>query len=838
MSHGESLHSLERPAASGANTKPLPLGPSPKTDRVLRPVLLSLVILAVCMEIFAQLAQKGNLIGDLLEAILILLSLSLWGVTGFVILSLLKDNERLKRVLVLAVCLLLFSQTLSLTDEIQSLDTVPLFGRDSPLNNSVESASQVLGLGLLLISIYFSLLRVNEVRNRLDSDRKELSEEIQRRERIEEELRESEKRYRDLYENANDIIYTIDLKGNFTAVNKTTEEITGYSQSEALQLNIADVVAPDHQERVWKNIGRRVAGEDPEDKYELDILAKDGTRIPVEVSTRLIKSDGRPTGIQGVARDIRERKKSEAELRESEARFRSYFELPLVGIAISSPEKKWLEVNDKMCEILGYSREEMLGLTWAEITHPDDLAGNVELFERTLAGELPHYSLEKRFVRKDGAVVFVRISARPVLSSNNTPQYFVGIFEDITKQKRAEEERLQLEERIQQTQKMESLGVLAGGIAHDFNNLLMGVLGHASVALRALPDTSPAIDSVRQIETAALRAADLAKQMLAYSGKGRFLLQPIDLNELVEEMAHLLEVSISKGAILKYNFALNLPAVEGDITQLRQVIMNLITNASEAIDGKSGVITVCTGATECDEAYLNHSYIQDDLPKGMYVYLEVTDTGCGMSKETVEKIFDPFYTTKFTGRGLGLSALLGIIRGHKGAIRVYSEKGKGTTMKILLPCSGKPAESVNYRETSLIHAQLEGTVLLVDDEETVRIVAKDMLEECGLEVLTACDGREAVDLFRTHQDKIALVLLDMTMPHMDGEETFREIKRMDNEAQIILSSGYNEQEVTDRFAGKGLAGFIQKPYRISALLEKVYDVLKPDRTKEELAGKL
>ena len=422
---------MERPAASGANTKPLPLGPSPKTDRVLRPVLLSLVILAVCMEIFAQLAQKGNLIGDLLEAILILLSLSLWGVTGFVILSLLKDNERLKRVLVLAVCLLLFSQTLSLTDEIQSLDTVPLFGRDSPLNNSVESASQVLGLGLLLISIYFSLLRVNEVRNRLDSDRKELSEEIQRRERIEEELRESEKRYRDLYENANDIIYTIDLKGNFTAVNKTTEEITGYSQSEALQLNIADVVAPDHQERVWKNIGRRVAGEDPEDKYELDILAKDGTRIPVEVSTRLIKSDGRPTGIQGVARDIRERKKSEAELRESEARFRSYFELPLVGIAISSPEKKWLEVNDKMCEILGYSREEMLGLTWAEITHPDDLAGNVELFERTLAGELPHYSLEKRFVRKDGAVVFVRISARPVLSSNNTPQYFVGIFEDI-----------------------------------------------------------------------------------------------------------------------------------------------------------------------------------------------------------------------------------------------------------------------------------------------------------------------------------------------------------------------------------------------------------------------
>ena len=168
---------------------------------------------------------------------------------------------------------------------------------------------------------------------------------------------------------------------------------------------------------------------------------------------------------------------------------------------------------------------------------------------------------------------------------------------------------------------MESLGVLAGGIAHDFNNLLMGVLGHASVALRALPDTSPAIDSVRQIETAALRAADLAKQMLAYSGKGRFLLQPIDLNELVEEMAHLLEVSISKGAILKYNFALNLPAVEGDITQLRQVIMNLITNASEAIDGKSGVITVCTGATECDETYLNHSYIQDDLPKGMYVLL-------------------------------------------------------------------------------------------------------------------------------------------------------------------------------------------------------------------------
>ena len=188
-------------------------------------------------------------------------------------------------------------------------------------------------------------------------------------------------------------------------------------------------------------------------------------------------------------------------------------------------------------------------------------------------------------------------------------------------------------------------------------------------------------------------------------------------------------------------------------------------------------------------------------------YLEVTDTGCGMSKETVEKIFDPFYTTKFTGRGLGLSALLGIIRGHKGAIRVYSEKGKGTTMKILLPCSGKPAESVNYRETSLIHAQLEGTVLLVDDEETVRIVAKDMLEECGLEVLTACDGREAVDLFRTHQDKIALVLLDMTMPHMDGEETFREIKRMDNEAQIILLQRLQRARGNRPLCREGACGF-------------------------------
>jgi CheY-like chemotaxis protein/two-component sensor histidine kinase len=313
--------------------------------------------------------------------------------------------------------------------------------------------------------------------------------------------------------------------------------------------------------------------------------------------------------------------------------------------------------------------------------------------------------------------------------------------------------------------------------------------------------------------------------MLAYSGKGRFVIEAVNINEVVEEMAHLLQISISKKVVLKYNFAEALPAIEADATQIGQVIMNLITNASEAIGEKSGTVSLSTGAMECDKGYLKDTYLAEDIGEGMFVYVEVSDSGEGMNEDTLGKIFDPFFTTKFTGRGLGLAAVHGIARGHGGAIKVNSEPGRGTIFKVLFPALDLPAKQSKKETGKDADWRGSGTVLLVDDEETVRTVGKTMLETMGFDVLMAADGHEAVEKFREHPDGIALVLLDLTMPRMNGEEAFREIRLIKDDARVILSSGYDEQEATDHFADKGLAGFVQKPYKYLALMEKIRSVL-------------
>jgi PAS domain S-box-containing protein len=402
------------------------------------------------------------------------------------------------------------------------------------------------------------------------------------------------------------------------------------------------------------------------------------------------------------------------------------------------------------------------------------------------------------------------------------------ILRDSSERRRAEDERLKFLSQIQQTQKLESLGVLAGGIAHDFNNLLMAVLGHADLALDALPSSSDARDDLAEIRRAAQRATELCKQMLAYSGKGRFVIQPVEPQKVVEEMLHMLRVSISKNAILKLNFSPNLPSIDADASQLRQVIMNLVVNASEAISERSGVITLTTGAMDCDRHYLSEAWLDEQLPEGMYVFIEVADTGAGMDPETRSRIFDPFFTTKFTGRGLGLAAVLGIVRGHRGAIKVYSELGRGTTFKVLFPVS----QRAEVREaTSPVRGMYEGkgTVLLVDDDESVRAVGRKMLERIGFSVVIAADGSEAIARFRERADDIICAIVDLTMPHVDGAETFRELRRMRPGVRVILSSGYNEQDVTQRFVGKGLAGFIQKPYQLSTLVAVLKEVLEKGR---------
>ncbi len=391
--------------------------------------------------------------------------------------------------------------------------------------------------------------------------------------------------------------------------------------------------------------------------------------------------------------------------------------------------------------------------------------------------------------------------------------------------RREEEARLVLEKQIQQAQKLESLGVLAGGIAHDFNNILTGVLGNASLAMAQLPPGSPVREDIEQVERAARWAAELTQQMLAYSGKGRFIVEPLDLAKAVEEMAPLLDAAISKKALLKVDFAPDMPPVMADSAQMRQVLMNLITNASDAIGDENGVISVKIGLLHADRDYLAGTFMDWDLGEGAYLRLEVSDTGCGMDEETQSKIFDPFFSTKFTGRGLGLAAVLGIVRGHEGALKVYSEPGKGTNITLLFPAG---AEGERRPLSMTVRAgdwRGEGLVMVVDDEEVVRRTATAAMERLGFDVLVAVDGCEAVKLIEERGADVRVVLLDMTMPKMDGLETFLELKRIHPNLRVILSSGYNEQEATNRFTGEGLAGFIQKPYSSKQLAELIRGVL-------------
>jgi signal transduction histidine kinase len=398
---------------------------------------------------------------------------------------------------------------------------------------------------------------------------------------------------------------------------------------------------------------------------------------------------------------------------------------------------------------------------------------------------------------------------------------------EIAERERLEEERVAMERRVLEVQKLESLGVLAGGIAHDFNNLLVGIMGNAGLALLELPPESAGRERVAQIETAARRASDLAREMLAYSGKGRFIVAPLDLSELVREMTHLLKVSIGKSVVLKYNLERRPTVVEGDATQLRQVVMNLVVNASDAIGDDHGVITLATGRLVADRHYLAGTYLDEGLSEGEYVFVEVSDTGAGMDEATIARIFDPFFTTKFAGRGLGLAAVLGIVRGHHGALKVYSEPGRGSTFKLLLPTSAATVEAEPASGPLDAAWQGTGTVLVVDDEPLVRDVATAMLGRMGLDVVVASDGAEAVERFTADPARFRLVLLDLTMPRLSGAEVFRQIRAVRPETPVIMMSGYNEEEASGEFAGKGLAGFIEKPFTPQTLATAVRRVVEP-----------
>jgi PAS domain S-box-containing protein len=452
------------------------------------------------------------------------------------------------------------------------------------------------------------------------------------------------------------------------------------------------------------------------------------------------------------------------------------------------------------------------------LCYADDIGANREDFKKALA-EVPVMS--KVQFGKVANALFAFANELSLKAYQNVQQARF-----IAERKRTEEERLELERRLLHAQKLESLGVLAGGIAHDFNNLLTAIVGNIELAKMDISEYSPARECLSEAALATRRAADLTRQMLAYSGRGKFFIQELDLSALVQEMTQLLKVSITKTVTLLVQLERSLPRIYADGTQMQQIVMNLITNASEAIGERVGCITITTGVQDCDPAYLAQSRLSEKVSPGRYVYLSVADTGCGMDEAVQQRLFDPFFTTKFTGRGLGMSAVLGVVRGHKGAILIDSEVGRGTTIRVLFPVSHleNPANdgllTVTPNQPS-VSANIGSTILVVDDEEAVRKLAVTTLERKGFRVLNATDGVEAIEMFQKESGTIACVLLDLTMPRMDGIQTFAELRRLRPNIPVLLASGFSEHELSQRYAGQGLAGFIQKPYSLDEMVQTV-----------------
>ncbi len=644
-----------------------------------------------------------------------------------------------------------------------------------------------------------------------------------------EALKESEERYRVVFQNTGTAIAIVNNDMTILLVNRGFERLSGYSADEICgKMKWTEFVAPVDLEKMLKFHTENCSRERPSpNEYEFQIVDRNNNLKDVHLNVDLIP---RTTTSVCSFLNISELKNTQQKLHQSVRNMESLLKAMPDIMFVLNRDGEYLDFWVEGDSELAIPQDMIIGSNVRELSIDDKKLQEVlNCIEASLAtGEVQSVEYE---LELGSGLRFFEARLAPY-----DRESVIAVVRDITARRNAENERFELQARIQHTQKLESLGVLAGGIAHDFNNILMAILGNADLALMAVPETSPARSSLNNIVNAATTAADLARQMLAYSGRSDFEILPLDLNKIVIELTHLLEVSISKKAVLKFRLADKLPLIMADAAQIRQILMNLITNASEAIASASGVISITTGALYCDSAYLRTTELSSEISEDMYVYVEVSDTGCGMDRSIKTQLFEPFFTTKHAGRGLGLSSVLGIIRSHKGAIKVYSEPGEGTTVKVLFPVYPEPdSDNLHCGEGTTKEMWTgKGTVLFADDEDTVLAVGRNMLEYLGFEVISAEDGLQAVDLFRRNAEDIVLVVLDLTMPHLSGDEVYREIRRIRTDVPVIISSGFSRKDVMHRFAGKNLAGFLQKPYRLQDISTVIKDVLmvKDDSSSE------
>ncbi len=526
-----------------------------------------------------------------------------------------------------------------------------------------------------------------------------------------------------------------------------------------------------------------------------------------------------------------------ASLDENEQQLQAIFDTSQAGIIMVNDQNTIIMANQSMSDMFGYAHDELIARSYLSLICPDNFESGRTNMQRLISGEIEQVSSERHFMRRDGSDFPGYISARRHNDAQGRLISIVCIVTDIADQKRIETERLELERQLLHSQKLESLGVLAGGIAHDFNNLLTVILGNLDLTRLQLPPASPSQVGIERAMQASRKAADLTRQMLAYSGKGIVQLRKANLSRIVSENVDLFRSTVPKIITFTINLDEELPSATVDSGQIQQVVMNLITNAAEAIGEKPGVISISTGVQECGADFLALSRLEEKPAAGRYVYVEVSDTGSGMDAETRQRLFEPFYSTKFTGRGLGMSAVLGIVRAHQGAIMLASEPGHGSVFKVLLPVGGSRGTENDEHH----HPPLEpetarsyvGAALVVDDEPEVRDFCTQCITLFGFTALDASDGREALEIFRKHGEEIRLVVLDMTMPVMDGLTTFRELRRIRPDVRVIICTGHSTESTSTSFTNEKPDAFIQKPYHAVELQRIVDQVMSGTAGKKQ-----
>jgi PAS domain S-box-containing protein len=627
-------------------------------------------------------------------------------------------------------------------------------------------------------------------------------------------LRESEARYRLVTEHIHDALFLVDLEGRFTFGNSRVAELTGYRLEELVGQPISRVLTPEGAQAAGARLETLRAGHDVPFFYETELVRKDGTILLVEVNSTSIIKDGAIIARLGAARDITMRKQADAALRESEERFRATFEQSAAGMAHTTLEGQYVRVNQRLCDIVGYTREELLARRFQDITHPDDLDVDLVALRQLLANEIQTLSREKRYLHKDGSTIWIDLTVSILREPSGEPKFIITVVQDITGRK-------QLEQELLHAQRLEGVGQLAGGIAHDFNNLLTVIGGRGHLALGKLQPGDPLRRDFELIQKTADRAATLTRQLLAFSRKQ--ILQPrvVDPNELIQNASSLLNRLIGEDIELAFVPAADLGRVHVDPGQLEQVIVNLVVNARDAMP-RGGRVTIETANVVLDAGY---AALHVGVAPGPYVQLAVSDTGMGMDRATQARIFEPFFTTKGPGKGtgLGLATVYGIVKQSGGHIRVYSEPGAGTVFRIYLPRTDATVETQASVDATL--PQGRETVLLVEDEGEVRHFAREVLERAGYTVLEATSVDDAILISERHLGLINVLVTDVVMPGMSGRALGEAIAGARPEMKILYMSGYTDDAMIRHGVLEAGIQFLEKPFTPQALTVKVREVL-------------